>query len=50
MAGVRTDCADPFRPVFQGMGGQGLMAHQAAVIQQARHLVEKVPAGGYFVL
>ena len=43
LAGFRTPCADPFLPVFQNMGGQGLLAHQELVIQQARKLLDRVP-------
>lgn len=43
MTGVRTECADPFLPVFQNMGGQGLLAHQEAVIQQAQRLLDRIP-------
>lgn len=45
MAGMRTACADPFLPVFEHMGGQGLQPHQAALIEQARKLVARVPQG-----
>jgi acetoin utilization deacetylase AcuC-like enzyme len=43
MAVFRTECLDPFLPVFQSMGGQDLQPHQRQVIQQAKRLVERVP-------
>ena len=43
MAVFRTDCMDPFLPVFQNMGGQDLLPHQKLLIQQAKRLVERVP-------
>jgi acetoin utilization deacetylase AcuC-like enzyme len=43
MTGLRTECADPFLPVFQNMGGQGLLPHQEAVIQQAQKLLDRIP-------
>lgn len=30
-------------PVFQNMGGQGLLPHQEAVIQQAQRLLDRIP-------
>jgi acetoin utilization deacetylase AcuC-like enzyme len=43
MAGFRTDCADPFLPVSENMGGQPLQPHQSAVIDQARKLLDRIP-------
>jgi len=43
MAGHRTPCADPFLPVFENMGGQQLQPHQAAVIQEAERLLDRIP-------
>jgi hypothetical protein len=43
MTGVRSECADPFLPVFQNMGGQGLLPHQEAVIHQAQRLLDRIP-------
>jgi acetoin utilization deacetylase AcuC-like enzyme len=43
--GARTGVADPYLAIFEGMGGQELMPHQAAVIDAAAALVARVPAG-----
>jgi acetoin utilization deacetylase AcuC-like enzyme len=44
VTGHRTPVEDPYLPVFEGIGGQDLQPHQAAVIDQAAALVERVPA------
>lgn len=44
LTGQRTPAEDPFLPVFTDIGGQDLQPHQAAVIDQAAALVERVPA------
>lgn len=44
VSGHRTPVEDPFLPIFMGVGGQDLQPHQAAVIDQAAALVERVPA------
>jgi acetoin utilization deacetylase AcuC-like enzyme len=43
MMGVRTGVADPYLPIFGGMGGQDLQPHQKALIDQAAALVKNVP-------
>lgn len=43
MSGRRTGVADPFLPLFEHMGGQELLPHQAAVIAAAEKLVPRVP-------
>jgi len=43
--GIKTEFADPYLPIFSGMGGQGLQSHQKVVIDAAAALVERVPAG-----
>jgi acetoin utilization deacetylase AcuC-like enzyme len=45
LLGRRTEVADPFLPVFAGMGGQDLQPHQKALIDQAAALVARVPQG-----
>jgi acetoin utilization deacetylase AcuC-like enzyme len=44
LTGHRTPVEDPFLPIFTEIGGQDLQPHQAAVIDQAAALVERVPA------
>ena len=43
MAGIKTPVDDPYLPIFGGMGGQDLQAHQRAVIDAAAALVDDVP-------
>ena len=44
ITGHETPVEDPYLPIFEGIGGQDLQPHQAAVIDQAAALVERVPA------
>lgn len=44
ITGHRTPVDDPYLPVFENIGGQDLQPHQAAIIDQAAALVERVPA------
>lgn len=44
ITGHRTPVEDPYLPIFAGIGGQDLQPHQAALIDQAAALVERVPA------
>jgi acetoin utilization deacetylase AcuC-like enzyme len=43
LSGIRTEVADPYLPIFAGMGGQSLQPHQEAVIAAAATLVANVP-------
>ena len=45
LTGTRTAIEDPWLLPMQGWGGHDLMPHQAATIEAARALVERVPAG-----
>jgi len=46
LAGLRTDAEDPYLGELSQMGGQGLLPHQASVIDAARQIAGRVPAGG----
>lgn len=43
LSGLSTGIADPFMALLGGMGGQELQPHQAAVIDQAARLVDRIP-------
>ena len=45
LLGEPSGVADPYLPIFAGMGGQSLLPHQRAVIDAAAALAAKVPAG-----
>ncbi len=45
LSGVSTGVADPFLPIFAGMGGQTLQPHQSALIARAKELLRNVPRG-----
>jgi acetoin utilization deacetylase AcuC-like enzyme len=42
--GERSPIADPYLMIFAGMGGQDLLPHQKAIIDEAAALVARVPA------
>jgi len=45
LAGIRTEVSDPYLQEFMEMGGQQLLAHQAAAIDAAATLIAAVPDG-----
>jgi acetoin utilization deacetylase AcuC-like enzyme len=42
MSGVKTAIDDPFEPIFAGLGGQDLQAHQAALVAKAATLAAQL--------
>jgi acetoin utilization deacetylase AcuC-like enzyme len=46
LSGIQSGVADPFLPIFSGMGGQDQQPHQRQVIDAAAALVERVPTTG----
>ena len=42
LSGIRTGVEDPFLPIMANLGGQDLQAHQQAVIDQAKALLDKL--------
>ena len=42
MSGIRTAVDDPYLPLIAGNAGQELQPHQAALIDQAAALVERI--------
>lgn len=45
LSGIRTGTEDPFLPMHAGLGGQDLQPHQAAEIDAAAELLDRVPGG-----